>query len=280
MINIDDRLLGKVDSNELYLLCHLAKRLNNDRVCWPSNKLLCNETGWHIDKVQRIKKQLVDKGILKVIVRKDDGGSQMSNAYKVNTALIGIFVNLSDLPPLSENTDPPEKSIPAPPVQNTGNPLPQNPVTEVLTNLEVLTNNEAAASGELFSDPKPVKSKQVKSKPQADPLYKIFIDVWNDSFPRLLDFPRDSRHVKSLIKKTNDYLVAEGRVPTQETATDFFKAVVLWSKNKNHWASGKSLGVFDSKYLEVLYEIKHGKEKGGYVNQNSSERFSEFASRR
>jgi uncharacterized phage protein (TIGR02220 family) len=132
MINIDTRLLSKVDESELWLLTHIAKRINSQRECWPSNTTLCKETGFGIDKLQRVKKSLVEKGLMKVYPRKNKTG-QTSNNYQVLTRFIGVYISLpdfqggvgiSDMEPLPETTL---------------FPLPEEPTTEGLSK-EVLTN--------------------------------------------------------------------------------------------------------------------------------------------
>lgn len=141
MINLDDRLFKAVNGDELWLLCHVAKRINASRECWPSNATLCKETGWSIDKLQKVKKSLVSKNLMEVKVRKNKTGQQ-SNNYYIITRFIGVFVSLpdfqggvgiSDMGPLPENV---------------GEPLPEKPTTEVSTN-EVLTNK---GDGVLFEN--------------------------------------------------------------------------------------------------------------------------------
>lgn len=92
MINIDTRLLKDLNENEYWLISHLAKRLNVKHECWPSNKVLCKETGWHIEKLQKVKKSLIDKNLLSVIERNNNKGGQSSNLYKITTKLIGVYI--------------------------------------------------------------------------------------------------------------------------------------------------------------------------------------------
>lgn len=92
MLNIDTRILKDVDQNEFWLLMHLTKRLNSKRECWPSNKSLCSECDWHIEKLQKVKKSLVEKNLLTVIERRHPEGGLGSNIYRINTKLISVFV--------------------------------------------------------------------------------------------------------------------------------------------------------------------------------------------
>lgn len=131
MINLDTRLLKVVDENELWLLCQLAKRINSFRECWPSNATLCKDTGWHIEKLQRVKKSLVQKGLLQIKPRKIPDG-QTSNMYYVTTKYVSLFVSLPDLQGGAGIQGDP---IP----ENMALPLSENHTTEVSSN-EVLTN--------------------------------------------------------------------------------------------------------------------------------------------
>jgi uncharacterized phage protein (TIGR02220 family) len=96
MVNIDTRLVDRlhassVNEKELWLLIHVVKRINVKRLCWPSNELLLEDTGWHIEKLQSVKKSLVKKGLLQIIRRGDK-----SNVYKINTEFLGVFVRLDE----------------------------------------------------------------------------------------------------------------------------------------------------------------------------------------
>lgn len=86
MINIDTRLLYKLDENDFWLLLHLIKFLGKNGSSWPGNKRICKDTGWNIDKVQRVKKSLIDKGFLSFELVL---GS--SNIYRFHTKLVGVF---------------------------------------------------------------------------------------------------------------------------------------------------------------------------------------------
>jgi hypothetical protein len=94
MINIDTRLLSAVDSDELVLLIHIGKRMNKDRSCFPSIKLLAADTGWGIDKVQKIKNILEQKEIIQI----KKGGGRFSNRYTVLTPYLGIYLGGQNTP--------------------------------------------------------------------------------------------------------------------------------------------------------------------------------------
>lgn len=95
MLNIDTRLLELIDESEIWLLLHLAKRLGKqEESVFPSNATLLAETGWHIEKLQRVKKSLEQKNILKIKQRKIKGQKQQSsNVYIFKTDKISYFTN-------------------------------------------------------------------------------------------------------------------------------------------------------------------------------------------
>jgi len=55
MINIDTRLLKTVSLDELYLLCQIVNFMNENRMCFPSNKKLIEQSGFSDSKILRIK---------------------------------------------------------------------------------------------------------------------------------------------------------------------------------------------------------------------------------
>jgi|GEM_PF-5474698 len=104
MINLHTHLLDdpklRLDENELFLLLHLVKRKNKEDFCFPSNNVLTRDTGWHIEKLLRVKKQLEQKGLIKV----DRGNKGRNNRYHFTSDHIGIYVNgKSDIVGKSDN---------------------------------------------------------------------------------------------------------------------------------------------------------------------------------
>ena len=102
MINIDTRLLNQVTPDQLYLLCHIVNFMNENKMCFPSNKKLIEQSGFSESKILRVKNDLVTRNIISVKKRFRPDGSQTSNLYKIETDLIGVFVtgkNMSNLEP-------------------------------------------------------------------------------------------------------------------------------------------------------------------------------------
>jgi hypothetical protein len=100
MINIDTRLLREVTPDQLFLLCHIVNFMNENRMCFPSNKKLIEQSGFSDSKILRVKNELVSRKIISVKQRFRADGSQTSNLYKIETEFIGVFVtgkNMSNL---------------------------------------------------------------------------------------------------------------------------------------------------------------------------------------
>lgn len=146
MINIDDRLLKQVNADKLWLLCHIAKHMDERLSCFPSNKTLCTSTGWGLFKVKEVKKELVADGILR-IEQRYKGHAQISNQYFFNTSYISVFVNLrgkgGDETPVA-NATPPGCTDTPPPVANA--------TTEVLTSEVLTTNNTLSPAHEVENE--------------------------------------------------------------------------------------------------------------------------------
>lgn len=102
MINIDTRILPQVTPDQLYLLCHIVNFMNDNKMCFPSNKKLIEQSGFSESKILRVKNDLVTRNIISVKKRFRPDGSQTSNLYRIETDLIGVFVtgkNMSNLEP-------------------------------------------------------------------------------------------------------------------------------------------------------------------------------------
>lgn len=84
-ILIDDEILQKTNTNQLWLLLHLAKRINKDSFCQVSNASLLKDTKWACpEKLQRIKKELVELELIQIEPQLCDAG-QSANIYRIIT---------------------------------------------------------------------------------------------------------------------------------------------------------------------------------------------------
>lgn len=148
MINIDTRLLPQVTPDQLFLLCHIVNFMNENRMCFPSNKKLIEQSGFSESKILRVKNELVTRKIISVKQRFRPDGSQTSNLYKITTELIGVFVtgkNMSNLD-TSPFTDEEGGIF----THEGGTPLPMKPL-EVLPNLSINQNKVLVENPSEFS---------------------------------------------------------------------------------------------------------------------------------
>lgn len=258
MINIDTRLLKNIDGDEFWLLIHLVKFLGKKKYVWPANATLKKDTGWGMEKLQRVKKSLIDKGFLISEQR-----ANTSNAYRFRTKLIGIYNSVDGEIMELSGTGKAVTTSDGLTTGKAGSPYTGEAVSEVLSN-EVLVNNEESEDSSyqkpLFSDGLKPDNKNKRREKETDPCYKKFIGIWNDAFPALLDFPRDGVHFKSIIRKTQELLSYYGHDVNEDNKNDFFFAVVTWAKG-NHWVGGEPVGTFDSKYKSIVHQMKNGKAK-------------------
>ena len=137
MINIDTRLLPEVTPDQLFLLCHIVNFMNENRMCFPSNKKLIEQSGFSDSKILRVKNELVSRKIISVKQRFRADGSQTSNLYKIETEFIGVFVtgkNMSNLD-ISPFTNEEGGVF----THEGGTPSPMKPL-EVLPNLSINQN--------------------------------------------------------------------------------------------------------------------------------------------
>lgn len=149
MINIDTRLLPQVTPDQLFLLCHIVNFMNENRMCFPSNKKLIEQSGFSESKILRVKNELVTRKIISVKQRFRPDGSQTSNLYKITTELIGVFVtgkNMSNLD-TSPFTDEEGGIF----THEGGTPSPMKPL-EVLPNLSINQNKVLVENPSDFND--------------------------------------------------------------------------------------------------------------------------------
>lgn len=267
MVNIDSRLLPYVDCNEMWFLLQLAKRINSNRMCWPSNKTLCEDTGWHIEKIQRVKKRLIDKRLIKVEVRNDN-----SNIYRIGTRYISFFINsenveFEEITPTGKS-DIDGKSITLPTGKSDNKVL----ATEVLTNTAESIN--PASQKALFDsspEKKPLPQKKKKETAPADEFYPLFVKAWCDRYPELGFNAISGVKIKSIVNHTKTYLKNGDKPQTPEQGLAMFEYVLEYVKRVNHFCHGKPITTFDSQYLSIIFELKNGKSTGAPKKQSARE---------
>lgn len=90
MLNINGKLLEELDESEYYLFSIL---LNYGTKSHPKNDVLERRTGWGESKLKRVKKNLKDKGFIKVNARYggEKGRGRKSNQYVIKTKLASKY---------------------------------------------------------------------------------------------------------------------------------------------------------------------------------------------
>lgn len=84
MITIaDDRILERLDANEIYLLLWMVKRALDDDTAWPSVKTQMEDTGWSKNTVLKVRRSLEDKGCLDTFHRIRQNNTNASNEYEI-----------------------------------------------------------------------------------------------------------------------------------------------------------------------------------------------------
>jgi hypothetical protein len=173
MINIDSRALEALNPNEMWLMLHIVKRINQDRTAFPSKKTLLKDTGWKSEKtVNAAIAGLIEKGMLQSIPRQREDGSQTSNLYRITTNLFGVYKPANEL----QDT-----------VKNAPGGVQKMHPHEVLDNSKVLVNEvlessfsnekgfpenstenigDVAAEFEAFGEPAPLKAEKKKTPPK------------------------------------------------------------------------------------------------------------------
>ena len=177
MINIDTRLLNQVTPDQLYLLCQIVNFMNENKMCFPSNKKLIMHSKFSESKILRVKNELVAKKIISVKQRFRADGSQTSNLYRIESDYIGVFVtgkNMSNLD-TSPFTDEEGDTF----THEGGTPLRQKPL-EVLANRSI--NNKEVLVGCEFGNSPPFET-EIKN-PFSRQSYHDSLSYDTDSDPK------------------------------------------------------------------------------------------------
>lgn len=274
MINIDTRLFDDVSCDQFWLLCHIVKRADVNLACYPSNKTLCVDTGWNIKKLQRIKTELIERGLLVIKPRIGKEEKQASNWYSIRTDLMGVYVPAKSLGVNLQDT-PKRDTLSANGVRP---PTPKRD-NEVLTNSEVLNfteSNDSVSKKPIDSNALELSIKPNKNAAAVDfPEYSKFIDVWVKQYKTVgIKMPRDGAKVKSIIKTTREQIALRGVTPSTENTIEFWEIFV--ANLHKTWGHGKDLPTIDSKYTSLIFELENGR-KQTFNSKNSADRFSDFA---
>jgi hypothetical protein len=178
MLNIHTKLLDELNESEYYLLSHIASYMGRNKACWPSNETLEKNTRWTTNTLAKWKKSLVDKGYITVKPRFNGKGTQTSNYYFIETDLLGVFMGMSSLQSMVEES----QSLVGGDTQLLGGYPPQRMGGEVLVNNEVLENRSITHSNtreekkESEKKSLPTKDFPCNSQPNSLPLHQLTED--------------------------------------------------------------------------------------------------------
>jgi hypothetical protein len=277
MINIDTRLLDELTADELWLICHIVKRFDERLICWPSNKTLCSDTKWSMKKMQGVKANLIEKGVL-ISKERFKEKSQSSNTYMINTDLLGVYVpakkitvglqgDKSKLP-----TPPDESDILYPPKSKRDN--------EVLTS-EVLTKDvesKDSTSKKPLTEAEQLSIEPIKKAPPAkNEVYTKCVELWLKTYrPGWTFGGAQGKALKSILIKIKGVFKNAGWEGNEDQIVNTFKELI---EKLPEWYKTKDLMVIDSKFNEIITEIQNGKQQQTYNSKNSADRFSDFAGR-
>lgn len=197
MLNIDDRFLNEVNRDQFWFMCHIARFMGKDSTCFPSNKVLCESTGWGESKLNDVKRSCIDSGLLKVEPRFLEN-KQRSNVYKIVTDRISIVVNLKG------------KEIPtadAVPYRTDGTTPTAYAVPEVLT---IVTSSSYAQS---FENDFRVKEAFTMSRKIPPAKYESYLKAWISEITATGEqYAKHSEAVKHFL----NYSATKHRIEVQE----------------------------------------------------------------
>jgi uncharacterized phage protein (TIGR02220 family) len=239
MINIDTRLLDKLDINETWLMLHLAKYFNQNNRCWPSNAKLLEATGWSEKTLWRVKKSLIEKDLLNVEQRYREDGSKSTNTYTFKTDMIGVYVKGTELKEDVIHTDTTLENLPcATPQILPCVPRQESNDIEVLVN-EVLTigkKEDVVFANDVVSFEKP-KKKRPSRREEVAPIVEQIIAYLNKKLGNG-KFQADTKVTINLISK----ILAKGY-----TLQDFYDVLDF---KYDDWIGGK---LFDNYAPPTLF---------------------------
>ena len=127
--------------------------------------------------------------------------------------------------------------------------------------------------------------KDVEKKDDSDEIkihFANFIEVWHNKYPNMLTMPRDGAKIKSIILITINFIKAEGKPLTtkivkpngEQAIQDNVLVLWTWVIENLHktWCHNKNLSTLESHYLEIIRELRYGKQINKYQQEPSGRR--------
>lgn len=100
----------------------------------------------------------------------------------------------------------------------------------------------------------------MRAKKPVDECYPEFVRLWVEAYPDLGFDAVSGKKIKSLIQKTKWRLKLGEKEPTLQATVAAFQYVMAYVKRVNHFCHGKPITTFESQYLSIIHEIKHGRQ--------------------
>jgi len=217
MLNIDDRFLTEASQDQFWLMCHIAQFMNDNAACFPSNKTLCERTGWKISKLNEVKKSCIDAAMLKAETRFVNA-RQSTNEYTIMTDRLSVMVNLrgkkgkqvptaTATPCHTGGTQGATLAVPQ------GATLATPPPTATATP-EVLTSNEVLTNEVLTSEVKRNTRREIENF--------LTVKTEDQKGPTPNSAPPPSQFDTWLTTLTEDHRIREGFTITQKIPATLF----------------------------------------------------------
>jgi hypothetical protein len=219
--------------------------LDNEDGCWANNEYFASFFG--ISKV-RVSEVTADVN------------QQMGNKRTLKT-----LANFSLRPSQTNIEDPHKDSFKhSNTFSNTENNIltgSKEPVTqkEIFPSYQDLKNSAIDCQPAALQEKKEKKVVRKKKEKEVDPFFPEFVRVWTEAYPEMGFDGMAGKKIKSLVAKTKAYLVAGGKDPS--TAVQMWAYIIAYMKRGDTWFHGKDLGVIESKFNSLVFEIKNGKQK-------------------
>lgn len=119
---------------------------------------------------------------------------------------------------------------------------------------------------------KSMKPKVEKSK-LLDPLYKYFIEIWDEFYHGLLTMPRDGLKIKSIIRMTGEVMRDMNRDITPDGALKFWRWFVSSLKGTFH--HNKDLCYIESKFKSIVKELLDKRNGQTTTTRPNGQRFAQ-----
>lgn len=99
-----------------------------------------------------------------------------------------------------------------------------------------------------------------KRKKPSDECYTEFVRIWVEHNKELGFDAMSGNKIKSIITKTRQYLNNNNKGNSKDDACNMWQYVVKYLNRGQSWFSGKGLAIIDSRFYEIVNEIKNGKQ--------------------